>query len=206
MNKKEPIEYRKGRKNLIFATLISIPGPLLLAIGMKDGTGAIQTADLIRRSCEFMTIFLAWLVYEITVRGLSEEEIRKNRLEAFIKYFTGFSMCLSGTVMIYVAIAGFGDEKGSVITSFILAMIGAIVNARLYFNYRTMDNAVLSVQAKLHRVKMLLDCFMALLLLIWIFSPVETVRSYTDIIGSCSISVYLIWSGIKVLTDKKGKE
>lgn len=203
MSANKPSEYTEGRKNLIFATLISIPGPLLLAIGMTDGSSATGIADLIRRSCEFLTIFLAWLVYELTAGKDLSNDTRKARLEGFVKYFTGLSMCLSGAVMIYVAVANFGGEKGSVLTSLILAVIGAVINAKLYFNYRTMENAVLSVQAKLHRVKMLLDCFMSLLLLVWMRLPIEAVRSYADVVGSVLISVYLIWSGIRVLRDKK---
>ncbi len=203
MNNKQSGEYQKGRKNLIFATLISIPGPLLLAISMTGGSSATQLADFIRRSCEFLTIFLAWLVYEITARSPSERNRRNLRLEVFIKYFTGISMALSGVIMIYVAIANFADGKGSVITSLILAVIGAAINAKLFFNYRSMGNAILSVQARLHRVKMLLDCFMAILLIVWIVLPLDEIKNYADVIGSCSISVYLIWSGIRVLADKK---
>lgn len=206
MSEKKPSEYRKGRKNLIFAILISIPGPLLLAIGMKSGTSATQTADLLRRSCDLLSIFLAYLVFEITTRYLLDDEGKKSRLETYVKYFTGFSMCFSGTVMIYIAIASFGTEKGSIITSLILAIIGAVIDAKLYFNYRTMQNAVLSVQAKLHRAKMFLDCSMVLILSIWVLSPFDTVKNYADIIGSCSISIYLIWNGIRMVFGYKKEE
>ena len=134
MSEKKTSEYRKGRKNLIFAILISIPGPLLLAISMADGTSATQTADLMRRSCDLLSIFLAYLVFEITTRYLLADEGKKTRLETYVKHFTGFSMCFSGAIMIYIAIASFGTEKGSIITSLILAIIGAVVDARLYFN------------------------------------------------------------------------
>ena len=142
-------------------------------------------------------------MYELTAGKDLSNDTRKARLESFVKYFTGLSMCLSGAVMIYVAVANFGGEKGSVLTSLILAIIGAVINAKLYFNYRKMENVVLSVQAKLHRVKMLLDCFMSFLLLMWMLLPIEAVRSYADVIGSVLISIYLIWSGIRVLRDKK---
>ena len=197
MSANKPSEDQKGRKNLIFATIISIPGPLLLAISMADGTSATQTADFIRRSCEFLTIFLAWMVYEVTVRRPSGSGTRKERLEVLIQYFTGFSMCLSGGIMIYVAVANFSGEKGSVTTSFIFAVIGAIINVKLYRDYKTMRNAVLSVQAKLHRVKILLDCALVLILLVCMLSPNDMVKRYADVIDSCSISLYLIWSGIR---------
>lgn len=112
MNEKKSSEYRKGRRNLIFAVLISIPGPLLLVVSMTSGTSATQTADLMRRSCDLLSIFLAYLAFEITTRYLWEDEDKKARLEINVKYFTGFSMCFSGVVMIYIAIASYGTENG----------------------------------------------------------------------------------------------
>lgn len=206
MNQNKPNEYRKGRKNLIFALCISVPGPVALAISMLDGTSATETADLVRRSCELLSILLAYIVFEITVRKLSGNEKKRERLEVFVKYFTGCAMCISGAIMIYVAIAGFGGEKGNVTTSLVLAVIGAVVNAKLYVNYKAMQNAVLSVQAKLHRVKMFFDALMVVILLIWMIVPSDTVKVYTDFIGSLAISGYIIWSGVRVFIDKKGKE
>ena len=197
--------HQKGRKNLIFATFISIPGPLLLAVSMSAGTSSTQIADLLRRSCEFLTIFLAWMVYELTLRNSVSRDL-KLRMEKFIKYFTGFSMCASGAIMLYIAVADFGGESGDAVPSLILAVIGAIINARLYLNYRSLDHAVLSIQAKLHRVKMLLDCGLVVILLVWLLSPGDVVKQYADAIGTGCISLYLIWSGIRVLRDKKKEE
>ena len=195
-------EYRKGRKNLIFATLISIPGPLLLVLSMSAGSSSTQIADLLRRSCEFLTIFLAWMVYELTLRSSTSQAVR-TRLEKFIQYFTGASMCVSGAVMLYVAVAEFGGESGDIIPSLILAVIGAVINARLYLNYRALNHAVLSIQAKLHRVKMLLDCGLVVILLVWLLSPNAAVQQYADAVGTGCISLYLIWSGIRALRDRK---
>lgn len=203
MTKEIETENKKGRKNLIFATLISIPGPLLLIFGMLEGANSTQIADLIKRSCEFLTIALAWLVYELTLHN-SIHSAAKLRLEAFIKYFTGLSMCLSGGIMLYVAVADFGGNTGDMIPSMILAIIGAIINTKLYLNYRSMSHAVLSIQAKLHRVKALLDGGLVLILLVWFLASNETVKLYSNVIGTACISLYLIWSGFGVL-DIKGR-
>lgn len=106
--------------------------------------------------------------------------------------------------MIYVAIAGFAGDKGGVTTSLVLEIIGALVNARLYRSYRTMQNAVLSVQAKLHRVKMYFDLLMTAILLLWMLVPVDVIRFWTDFAGSIAISLYIIWSGVRVLLDREG--
>lgn len=196
---------KKGRKNLIFATFMSIPGPVLLAVTLAKGVSSTQIADLIRRSCELLTIALAWLVFELTQRK-TITATAKTRLEAFIKYFTGGSMCASGAIMLYVAIAEFGQTQGSALPSLILSSIGAAINCKLYLNYRKLDNAVLSIQAKLHRVKMLLDCGLVTILLVWLTVPMEGVKFYADLIGTAVISGYLIWNGIRILTEKKKVE
>lgn len=195
-------EYREGRKNLVFAVFISIPGPLALAISLLDGQSATAVADLLRRSCELLSILLAFIVFEITTRKLQDKPAQKARLEASVRYFTGCSMVFSGLIMIYIAIAGFGGEKGSVITSLVLAIIGALVNYKLYSNYRKMDHAVLSVQAKLHRVKMWLDIVMALILVVFTITASASIKNYTDLIGSCLIAVYLVWSGVRLFANK----
>ena len=112
-------------------------------------------------------------------------------------------MCVSGLIMLYIAAAEFGENKGDMIPSLIFAATGAVLNTKFYLNYRSMDNAVLSVQAKLHRVKMLFDFGMVVILLIWILSPNEIVKQYTNAIGTVFISVYLIWSGFRVLEIRK---
>ena len=195
-------ESKKGRKNLIFATFISIPGPLLLILSMLEGANTTQIADLIKRSCEFLTIALAQLVYELTLYDSINNTI-KLRLEKFIKYFTGISMCLSGGIMLYVAVADFGGNKGDMIPSLILAIIGAIINTKLYLNYRSMSHSVLSVQAKLHRVKALLDGGIVIVLIVWLLAPNDVIKQYSNMFGTACISIYLIWSGFGVLEIKK---
>lgn len=197
---KETTTYREGRKNLLFATLISIPGPILLLLGFEDGAGATQIADFLRRSCEFLSIFLAWILFELA--AASENPARQRKLETFVRIFTGLAMTVSGGMMVYLAVAEFGGSKGSVWTSLILAAIGALINARLYLNYQKLENGILSVQAKLHRVKLLLDGWMVLILLLWVLIPVDAVRSMADALGSVSIALYILWSGIRLLREK----
>lgn len=194
--------YHKGRKNLWAAIALSVPGPLALGIGLLDVQNATQVADFTRRTCEFLSIFLAYIVFEVSVRMSEEEMEKRKKLEHLVNYFTGCSMVLSGVIMVYVAITGFGAGKGSVTTSLIFAILGAIVNARLFIKYRVLENAVLSVQAKLHRVKMLLDCWMIVILILFTMTSSVVVKSYADFVGSCSIALYIMWSGIRIFKEK----
>jgi hypothetical protein len=171
---------------------------------MRGGANSTQIADLIKRSGDFLTVALAWLVYELTI--LNSIKIRtKIRLEKFIKYFTGISMCLGGLIMIYVAFADSDGAHGNMLPSLFLATTGALINIWLCFNYRSMKNPVLLIQAKLHRTKALLDGGLAAILLTWLLCPHDTVRHYADIVGTVIISLYLIWSGFKILVFPKLK-
>ena len=189
---------KKGRKNLFFATLVCVPGPLLLVIGMLGGANSTQIADLIKRSCDFLTVALAWLVYELTLCNFIKNET-KLVLEKIVKYFTGISMCISGAVMIYVSIADFGGTHGNMGPSLFLAATGTVINVVLYLNYRSMNSAVLSIQAKLHRVKALLDGALSVIFIVWLLCPSDAVKEYFNVFGTVVISLYLIWSGLRVL-------
>ena len=196
---------KKGRKNLIMATLVCVPGPLWLAFSMRGGANSTQIADLIKRSCDFLTVALAWLVFELTTSN-SIGGVAKRRLEKFIKYFTSASMCLSGVIMIYVAIATLDGHHGNMFPSLFLAATGALINVGLVLNYRSMKNPVLMVQAKLHSTKALLDFGLVAILLTWILCPYDVVRHYADLVGTIVISLYLIWSGLRVLKIGKKDE
>ena len=198
MSREIEVVNKKGRANLLFATLVCIPGPLVLAIDLAFGVNSTLIADLIKRSIDLLTVLLAWIIYELTIHNSITSET-KARLEVFVKYFTGISMCVSGGIMIYVAIVDFGINKGDMIPSLFFAFTGAVLNVILYLNYRSMENPVLRVQAKLHRVKMLFDCGMVIILFIWILTSNDTVKQYTNAIGTAFISLYLVWSGFRLL-------
>lgn len=195
---------KKGRKNLFFATLVCVPGPFLLVMGMLGGANTTQIADLIKRSCDLLTEVLAWLIYELTLCNFIKNNT-KHALEKLVKYFTGASMCISGGVMIYVAVADFGGTHGNMYPSLFLAVTGAVINVILYLNYRSMNNAVLSIQAKLHKVKALFDIALTAILLVWILCPHGAVREYFNVFGTALISLYMIFSGIRVLEIRRKK-
>ena len=177
---------------------------MLLAFSMRGGANSTQIADLIKRSGDFLTVALAWLVYELTIRN-SIKIRTKIRLEKFIKYFTGISMCLGGAIMIYVSVATLDGHHGNMFPSLFLAASGALINVGLVWNYRSMKNPVLMVQAKLHSTKALLDFGLVAILLTWMLCPYDNIRHYADLVGTNFISLYLIWSGLRVLKIGKKK-
>ena len=203
MDKNNNSEYKSGRKKLLFALFIISPALVPLAVSVIFGTSSTETADLVRRSCDVLSVLLAYVAFEITARIDPKNEITRKRIEAFVKYFTGATMCVSGIIMIDISIVGFGGEKGRVIVSFVLALIAALTNAILYFNYRSMKNSILAVQAKTHFAKMFFNVLVSVILLVWLVVPSATVKSYVDLIGSLFISGYMLLCGVKVMTDKE---
>ena len=199
-------EYKRGRKKLLFALFIISPALIPLAISVIMGTGSTETADLFRRSCDVLSVLLAYVAFEISARIDPKNKVAHRRIEAFVKYFTGAAMCVSAVIMIFISINGFGSEKSGVTVSFILALIAAVTNAVLYFNYRSMKNSILSVQAKNHFVKMFFNILVSIILLVWITVPSATARSYIDLIGSLFISGYLFLNGALVMIDKEVDE
>ena len=71
-----------------------------------------------------------------------------------------------------------------------------------------MNSAVLSIQAKLHRVKALLDGALSVIFIVWLLCPSDAVKEYFNVFGTVVISLYLIWSGLRVLElgKRKNKE
>ena len=90
MSREIEVVNKKGRANLLFATLVCVPGPLVLAIDLAFGVNSTLIADLIKRSIDLLTVLLAWIIYELTIHNSITSET-KARLEVFVKYFTGIS-------------------------------------------------------------------------------------------------------------------
>ncbi len=193
-------EYQMGRRNLITAVIFSIPGPVVLALSL--GGSMTQLADFLRRSCELLSVMLALWVFEISHRS---EACRQRNMEAAVRIATSASMVFSGAVISWLAVSRFGSQRGSVITSLVLAILGAAVNGRLYLGCRKLHHGVLNIQAKLYCVKMFLDIWMAGVLLICTFAS-DPVRGYADLIGSVSIAVYVIVNGIRILRSKETEQ
>lgn len=190
-------EYQAGRKNLLVAVITSIPGPVALVLSLGEST--TQLADFLRRSCELLSVVLAFVLFEISNR---KPDCNQGKLETLVRIVTGLSMVFSGAVIGWLAVSNFGSRRGSVITSLVLAVLGTMVNAKLYWGYRKLQHGVLNIQAKLHWVKMLLDIWMTGVLLICTFAS-GSIQSYGDLIGSASIAMYVIFSGIRLLRNKE---
>ncbi len=196
---------KKGTKTLLLSVIMSAPGPLVLGIGQILGKSSTQLADLVRRSIELLALIVSYLAYRVTVkRQLGEEQTV--RLERKANLFVGGTMLLAGLIMLGLTLFTDKKETGNVMFGLIIALLGAAANTMFWFRYRRLakaeHSAILDVQARLYRAKSLVDlCVTAALFSVWI-APASRVSQALDRVGSAVVSVYLAYSGVKIVVEK----
>ena len=114
-------------------------------------------------------------------------------------------MCLSGLVILYIAIFGGTGDKGNVIPGLSIAFLGLVTNSWFWLRYAKLANingdAVLAVQSRLYRAKSFVDACVFIVLLIVMIAPLSNAAHWADIGGSVIVSGYLIANGIIVLKN-----
>jgi len=197
---------KSGSRTLLMSVLMSAPGPLVVGLGLLSGRSATQIADFFRRSSELLAIIMAYIVYKITTKDGSCDEIRKKKLERFSNLFVGAMMCLGGTIMLVLAFFSENTDKGNVIPGLSIAVLGVIANTIFWRKYtklnRAEPNAILAVQARLYRAKSLVDGCVTIALLSVALMPQSPVSYWLDLIGSIIVSVYLIFCGIQTIRER----
>lgn len=200
---------KSGSRTLLLSVLLSSPGPLVVGLGLMAGRSATQLADFFRRSAELLAIICSFAVYQITTKeGVTDEE-RRAGLERRSNLFVGGMMCLSGAIMMALAVCSAGGEKGNVIPGLVIAVLGVISNTLFWLKYTRLNalspNAILAVQSRLYRAKSLVDaCVTAALLSVALF-PASPVSAWLDRIGSVIVAAYLIWCGVRTLRENGRK-
>ena len=197
MNKKS------GKKTLLWSVIMSSPGPLVVGFGLIVGQSSAQIADFVRRSIELVAIILSFAVYCMTSKDDYTDENKKHRLEKGTNIFVSMAMVISGVIMILIALLSPSEEKGNVIPGLVIAILGVVANSIFWFRYSRLgkeeNNMILKVQSKLYRAKTFVDCSVTTALLVVLFSPSAVVSYYFDIAGTCIVSMYLIYTGIRSL-------
>ena len=194
MNKKS------GKKTLLWSVIMSSPGPLIVGLGLIVGQSSTQLADFFRRSIELLAITLSFIIYCITTKDDYTNLEQKQKLEKGTNIFVSIAMVVCGVLMILLATIFPSEEKGNVIPGLAIAILGVIANSIFWFRYNKIgtleNNDILKIQSKLYRVKTFVDCSVMIALLVVLFSSNQTVSFYFDVIGTCCVSLYLIYTGI----------
>ncbi len=196
---------KKGGKTLLWSVLMSAPGPLILAIGLMQGKSNTQIADFIRRTMELLAIIAAFAAYRITVKKQLDAE-KTARLEKGTNLFVAITMVVAGIIMLCITLFDQTEDSGNVLFSLIIALLGVTANTLFWFRYRRLarleQSAILEVQAKLYRAKSLVDFCVSSALLAVMLAPGTQISYYLDMIGSFIVSVYLGYSGLKILIPR----
>ncbi|NLW71222.1 MAG: transporter [Eubacteriaceae bacterium] len=196
---------KSGKRTLLFSVIMSAPGPLVVGLGLMMGKSTTQLADFLRRSAELLAIISSYVVYLIA----NKEEYRdkKATLERNSNIFAGLMMCLSGGVMLFIAVFAGNDRGGNVIPALAIALMGMIANGIFFFRYKKLSaqsaNSILAVQSRLYGAKALMDiCVSAVLFTIALY-PLSEAAGIMDKAGSGILAGYLVWCGIRTIREMR---
>ena len=195
---------RSGSRTLLMSVLMSAPGPLVVGLGLLAGRSSTQLADFFRRSAELLAIIAAFVTYRLA--GDAEPD-RKAHLERRSNLLVGALMCLSGALMLALAIFAPSTDKGNVIPGLTIAVMGVIANCIFWRRYarlsRQEGDAILLVQSRLYRAKTLVDGCVTAALTAVLLLPGSPLAARLDTLGSAVVSLYLLWCGIKTVRENK---
>ena len=62
------------------------------------------------------------------------------------------------------------------------------------------------MQSKLYRAKTFVDCSVTVALLVVLISPHTDVSYFVDIVGTCIVSLYLVYTGVRSLLNSSVKK
>ncbi len=194
---------RSGRKTLIMSIIMSSPGPLVVGLSLINGNSTTQLADFLRRTIEFLAIVLAFIVFCLTSNEETIDIERKARLEKYSNIFVSISMVISGIIMLVLGVFNQNQDKGNLIPSMIIALLGLSSNCIFWFKYRKMakmtGDELFKTQTSLYGGKIFVDLSVFTSLTVVLFSKNHTLSYYFDLVGTMCVAIYLIYSGIKML-------
>ena len=199
------MQNKSEKKTLFMSVIMSAPGPLIIALGLLVGKSSTQIADFVRRSAELLGIIMAYVVYEITTKNGQCDIVKKEKWEKFSNVFVGAMMCIGGILMLFLAFAASATEKGNVILSLLIALLGVVANTLFWRKYTKLNkvepNGIIAVQARLYRAKSLVDSCVSIALLSVAVFPNSMFAYYLDFGGTIVVAVYLVWCGIKTIME-----
>lgn len=200
---------KSGSRTLLMSVVMSAPGPLVVGLGLVAGRSSTQIADFVRRSAELLAIIMSFVVYQITTKDGTTDEVRKTRLERLSNIFVGAMMCIGGSFMVALAFLSETTDKGNVIPGLSIAIMGVIANTIFWRKYTKLNkaepNAILAVQARLYRAKSLVDGCVTIALLSVAILPDSPVSYWLDLVGSIIVALYLVWCGIQTVWETRKK-
>ena len=199
---------RSGSRTMLTSLLMSAPGPIILGVGLTMGQSATQVADFTRRTAELLALVIAYAVYMLTLRPNSSPE-ENHRLERLSNLVVGSTICLSGAVMLALALLGRSNNSEGSLLALIIAALGMIANSIFWLRYtklsRETGNTILAVQGRLYRGKALVDICVTGALTAVILLPGSPVSGLLDRGGSAVVAINLVLCGIRTIGENSKK-
>ena len=196
---------KSGSRTLLLSVLMSAPGPLVVGLGLLAGRSSTQIADFVRRSAELLAIIMSFVVYRITTKEDSCNEVERAKLERRSNAFVGAMMCLGGSFMVLLTFLSDTGDKGNVIPGLTIAVLGVIANTAFWIKYTRLNrkepNAILQVQSRLYRAKSLVDSCVTVALLSVVIAPGSGLSYWLDFAGSLIVALYLIYCGVQTILE-----
>ena len=194
------------RKTLLMSVIMSSPGPLVVGLGLLVGRSSTQIADFVRRSIELLAIILSFAVFCMTAKDGGIDEVKKQRYEKYTNILVSEAMLISGIIMIILAVTSDVEENGNVIPSLIIALLGLVANSYFWVRYRKLGtqtgNKLLIAQSNLYRGKTLVDTSVFVALGVVLFAKDAAVSYTVDLVGTVCVSIYLAFTGSKMLYNE----
>ncbi len=193
-------------KMLRAAWLVSLSAPISTAVAQYFGRTAILLADFLRRSNEFLALFLAWYVFiKICQLDSDNQEDRINKLERLSSIFMAVVMVISGIVIMYSAVSQIlaPEEPGWLIPGLLINTGGLIVNSFFWYkNYKLDDKSssvIMANQWKFYRAKASVDFMILASLLISNYKFLGGYSWLADPIGSIIVTLFIWYSAVKII-------
>lgn len=204
---KETRRLDKGEKTLLVSLLLSMWAPLATAIAMVMSRSVTQLADFLRRSIELLALLLSWLVYRFLAKGKQGEEARL-KWERIVNCTLASALAISGLLMMYLASVSFfrPPAKGNALLGLSVALLGFLVNLFFWIRYSRLaqegHGAIIKSQSKLYLAKLVVDICVILALGSVVCYPTSDFTNYIDVFGSLVVSLYLLFTAIRLLVKK----
>lgn len=198
---------KQGSRTLLASLLMSAPGPIITAIAAITSPSATQIADCIRRTSELIASIVSFITHGRIQRHGAEDAARKAQMERTASRTVAFAMLLSGVALAVVGIYSlirYTPGAGGVL-GLVIAGLGLVANIIFWRRYRRLareaQDAVLAAQQRLYRAKAVVDFCVVIALSMVAIAPTHPATRYIDAGGSLIVSIYLFYSGIKLLRE-----
>jgi len=201
---------RSRERTLRVAWILSAWAPFTSGAAFWIGGTAVLLGDFLRRTSEFIGVFVSWLV---VWRSSSEPGDRGDpspRREGVASLVTAAAMIVSACAIAVRAVAQVLSpvEAGNLSLGMFVVSAGALVNMAFWRRFRRLaderSTPVVEAQWRLYRAKTATDCAVLAVLLMHKLYPQSHWPAYADSIVSVCISVLLAISGVTVVNRSIG--